>query len=202
MVPKKDEADLLPVKAFRLARVGLRVRLQPSTPGRRNRGTNLLAPKQSAASSSLAWANPLAPARLRPRPKPHQTELGRWQVTRSTSSKTPRPVRMTRSAASDGSSKGPRNSKTSDATGQIENELTEATIVGGYRPEGKKQMIKPTRSAKQQVADDADRRALNPVGSRQTIADSQAAPEFQENLKRLKAERLEREARLKAKPKD
>jgi hypothetical protein len=78
----------------------------------------------------------------------------------------------------------------------------EATIVGGYRPEGKKQMIKPTRSAKQQVADDADRRALNPVGSRQTIADSQAAPEFQENLKRLRAERLEREARLKAKPKD
>ncbi len=79
-----------------LARVGLRVRLQPSTPGRRNRGTNLLAPKQSAASSSLAWANPLALARLHPRPKPHQTELGRWQVTRSTSSKTPRPVRMTR----------------------------------------------------------------------------------------------------------
>jgi len=78
----------------------------------------------------------------------------------------------------------------------------EATIVGGYRPEGTKQMIQPTRSAKQQVADDADRRALNPVGSRQTIADSQAAPEFQENLKRLKAERLEREARLKAKPKD
>ena len=39
-------------------------------------------------------------------------------------------------------------------------------------------MIKPKRSAEQQ----------------QTIADSQAAPEFQENLKRLKAERLAREA--------
>jgi hypothetical protein len=77
----------------------------------------------------------------------------------------------------------------------------DATIVGGYRPEGKKQMIKHTRSAEQQVADDADRRALNPVGSRQTIADSQAGPEFQENLKRLKAERLEREAGPKANPK-
>jgi hypothetical protein len=64
-----------------------------------------------------------------------------------------------------------------------------------------KQMIKPTRSAEQQVADEVARRGLNPTGSRQTIADSQAAPEFQENLKRLKAERLEREARLKAKPK-
>jgi hypothetical protein len=77
----------------------------------------------------------------------------------------------------------------------------DATFVGRHQFEGKKQMIKPTRSAQQQVADDADRRALNPVGSRQTIADSQAAPEFQENLKRLKAERLEREARSKAKPK-
>jgi hypothetical protein len=62
-------------------------------------------------------------------------------------------------------------------------------------------MIKLTRSAEQQVADEADRTALHPVSSRQTIADSQAAPEFQENLKRLKAERLEREARPKAKPK-
>lgn len=31
------------------------------------------------------------------------------------------------------------------------------------------------------------------------MADAQAAPEFQENLKRLKAERLAREAILKAK---
>jgi hypothetical protein len=77
----------------------------------------------------------------------------------------------------------------------------DATTVGEYRSKGKKQMIKPTRSAEQQVADEADRRALNPMGSRQTIADSQAAPEFQENLKRLKAERLEREAGPKAKPK-
>jgi hypothetical protein len=64
-----------------------------------------------------------------------------------------------------------------------------------------KQMIKPTRSAEQQVADEANRRGLNPTGSRQTISDSQAAPEFQENLKRLKAERLRREARPKVKPK-
>jgi hypothetical protein len=68
-------------------------------------------------------------------------------------------------------------------------------------PEGKKQMIKPKRSAAQQVADEADRRTLNPIGSRQTIADSQATPEFQENLKRLKSERLEREARLNPKRK-
>jgi hypothetical protein len=60
-------------------------------------------------------------------------------------------------------------------------------------------MIKPERSAEQQVADEADRRALNPLGSRQTISDSQAEPEFQENHKRLRAERLAREAGLKAK---
>jgi hypothetical protein len=77
----------------------------------------------------------------------------------------------------------------------------DATFVGGYRYEGKKHMIKPTRTAEQQVADQVDRRGLNPTGARQTIADSQATPEFQENLKRLKAERLEREARPKAKPK-
>jgi hypothetical protein len=62
-------------------------------------------------------------------------------------------------------------------------------------------MIKPKRSAEQQVADEADRRALNPIGSRQTIADSQAEPEFQENHKRLKADRMRREAALKAKGK-
>jgi len=62
-------------------------------------------------------------------------------------------------------------------------------------------MIKPKRSAEQQVVDEVDRRSLNPIGSRQTIAESQAAPEFQENLKRLKAERLAGEAALKAKAK-
>jgi hypothetical protein len=61
-------------------------------------------------------------------------------------------------------------------------------------------MIKPKRSAEQQIADEADRRALNPIASRQTISESQAEPEFQENHKRLKAERLAREAaELKAK---
>ena len=49
------------------------------------------------------------------------------------------------------------------------------------------------RSAEQQVADEADRKALNPLVSRQTISDSQAEPEFQENHKRLKADRLARE---------
>jgi hypothetical protein len=60
-------------------------------------------------------------------------------------------------------------------------------------------MIKPKRSAEQQLADEADRRALNPLASRQTITDSQAEPEFQQNHKRLKANRLAREATLKEK---
>jgi hypothetical protein len=60
-------------------------------------------------------------------------------------------------------------------------------------------MIKPKPSAEQQVADQADRRALNPLASRQTISDSQAEPEFQENHKRLRADRLAREAGLKKK---
>jgi hypothetical protein len=58
-------------------------------------------------------------------------------------------------------------------------------------------MFKPKRSAEQQVADEADRRALNPLGSRQTISDSQAEPEFEENHKRLKADRMRREAKVK-----
>jgi hypothetical protein len=62
-------------------------------------------------------------------------------------------------------------------------------------------MIKQKRTAEQQVADEADRRALNPIGSRQTIAESQAVPEFQENLKRLKAERLARQFAAKGKGK-
>jgi len=60
-------------------------------------------------------------------------------------------------------------------------------------------MIKPKRSAEQQVADDADRKALNPLTSRQSISDSQAEPEFQEIHKSLKADRLAREAGRKAK---
>jgi hypothetical protein len=60
----------------------------------------------------------------------------------------------------------------------------------GYR---QKQMVKPKRSAEQQVADEADRGALNPVASRKTISDGQAEPEFQENHKRLKADRIRRE---------
>ncbi|MEY9232499.1 hypothetical protein ABIF68_000925 [Bradyrhizobium japonicum] len=53
------------------------------------------------------------------------------------------------------------------------------------------------RSA-QQVADEADRKAQNPNGARQTIADSQADPDFQENHRRLRAERLAREVQGKA----
>jgi hypothetical protein len=61
-------------------------------------------------------------------------------------------------------------------------------------------MIKPKRSAEQQVADEAERKALNPLESRQRISDRQAEPEFHENHKRLQADRLAREAaELKAK---
>jgi hypothetical protein len=62
-------------------------------------------------------------------------------------------------------------------------------------------MSKEKRSAEQQIADEADRRALHPLATRQTIADSQAAPTFQENHKRLRAERIAREDGLKAKGK-
>jgi hypothetical protein len=55
------------------------------------------------------------------------------------------------------------------------------------------------RSAEKQVADEASRNALNPNGSKQKISDSQAEPEFEENHKRLRAERLAREAEPKAK---
>jgi hypothetical protein len=58
-------------------------------------------------------------------------------------------------------------------------------------------MIKPKRTAEQQIADEAERSALHPLTSRQKISDSQAEPEFQENHKRLKADRLAREAKPK-----
>jgi hypothetical protein len=60
-------------------------------------------------------------------------------------------------------------------------------------------MIKPKRSAEQQIADEMERRALHPISSRQTISDGQAEPEFQENHKRLRADRLARESERKAK---
>jgi hypothetical protein len=62
-------------------------------------------------------------------------------------------------------------------------------------------MSNEKRSAEEQVADEADRRALNPNAARQTISDSQAEPEFQENHKRLKADRLAREAGVRVKAK-
>jgi hypothetical protein len=37
-------------------------------------------------------------------------------------------------------------------------------------------------------------KSMSPLGSRQSISDHQAEPEFQENYKRLKADRLAREA--------
>jgi hypothetical protein len=69
--------------------------------------------------------------------------------------------------------------------------------IAEEQAEGKTEMIKPKRTAAEQVEDEAARRALNPTQSRQTISDHQAEPEFQENHKRLKADRLAREAKLK-----
>jgi hypothetical protein len=66
--------------------------------------------------------------------------------------------------------------------------------------EGDHQLIKPKRTAAEQGEDEAARKAINPLASRQTISDHQAEPEFQENHKRLKADRQAREmARLRAK---
>jgi hypothetical protein len=64
-----------------------------------------------------------------------------------------------------------------------------------------KAMSTEKRSAENQMVDEANRRALNPNASKQQISESQAAPEFEENHKRLRAERLAREAGLKAKGK-
>ena len=48
--------------------------------------------------------------------------------------------------------------------------------------------------SEQQVADELDHRALNPISAEQTISDSQAEPEFQINHERLRAKRQAREA--------
>ena len=57
------------------------------------------------------------------------------------------------------------------------------------------------RSAEQQVAAEANRTALNPNAAKQKISDGQSVPEFDENHKRLRADRLAREAGPKAKGK-
>jgi hypothetical protein len=62
-----------------------------------------------------------------------------------------------------------------------------------HRGKGKA-MRKEKKSALEQLAEEAERRALHSTTSRQTIADSQAEPEFEENHKRLKADRLARQA--------
>jgi hypothetical protein len=62
-------------------------------------------------------------------------------------------------------------------------------------------MIKAAKSAEQQLADEASLRALHPLTSRQKISESQAAPEFEKNHQRLRAERLAREAGLRTKGK-
>jgi hypothetical protein len=84
-------------------------------------------------------------------------------------------------------------------TSTISNQADQVASKAGRIPagragaEGKKQMIKPKRSAEQQVTE-LERRALHPLSSRQTISDSQAEPEFHANHKCLRAERLAREA--------
>ena len=56
------------------------------------------------------------------------------------------------------------------------------------------EMSREKRSAKEQVADEANRKALNPNAARQKISDIQSDPEFPKKRERLKAERLAREA--------
>ena len=63
-------------------------------------------------------------------------------------------------------------------------------------------MSADNRSADQQSADDAARKARNPNASKQTIGESQADPEFQNNCERLKAARLVREAETARKAKN
>ena len=55
------------------------------------------------------------------------------------------------------------------------------------------------RSALQQLADEAERKSFNRIAARQTIAEHGNTPEFEENHKRLRAERLAREAKAKEK---
>jgi hypothetical protein len=69
---------------------------------------------------------------------------------------------------------------------------------GTYRADEVEAMSGQKRSA-EQVTDEASRKARNPMAARQKISEGQAAPEFQENRERLKAERLAREAELKTK---
>lgn len=59
-------------------------------------------------------------------------------------------------------------------------------------------MTPPKRTVQQQLDDEVARKARNPNGARQAIAEDQATPEFQQNRERLKAERLAREASSKA----
>ena len=55
-------------------------------------------------------------------------------------------------------------------------------------------MKKQKKSAADQLDEEAKRRALNRLASRQAISESQAQPEFHANHERLKAERLGRES--------
>ena len=50
------------------------------------------------------------------------------------------------------------------------------------------------KRSEKRVEDEANLRARNPNASKQKISESQSAPEFEENHKRLRAERLSREA--------
>lgn len=56
-------------------------------------------------------------------------------------------------------------------------------------------MSKGKRSAIQQLADQDAAKAFNRIAARQTIADREGTPEFEENHQRLRAERLAREAK-------
>jgi len=57
-----------------------------------------------------------------------------------------------------------------------------------------RETVSRTLRSADQLADEVAVRALHPVTARQKISEGQSAPEFEENHKRLRAERLARES--------
>ena len=71
---------------------------------------------------------------------------------------------------------------------QAKDELT-VLLWGPRQPPEGEAMSKENKFAAEQHAYEARPKALKPMASRQTISDSRAEPEFQENHRRLRADR-------------
>ena len=63
-------------------------------------------------------------------------------------------------------------------------------LSGSRQPSEGEAISKEKSSAAEKLADEAKRRALNPMASTQTLSDSQAEPEFQENHKQQTVRRV------------